>query len=337
MRKYFSITLVMLFLVSGVSSNGFAQNRNHEKLAQSGMQFLSIITDAYSAGLGGAVFTNTRLKSMSLFFNPSCMAAVENKFDFSISRSNWIADINFNSFSFSIRPFKGKYGVFGISFISVDYGEVIGTMVDKTTPQGYIETGIFTPSAYSLGFGYAKRLTDRFSVGGQIKLVNENLGESNIPLSDGSITESKNQLTPIAYDFGTLFYTGFKSLAFGMSVRNFSPEVKYEDESFQLPLTFIMSISMDLIDLLNLHVVDQSLLLSVDAMHFRSQKEQICIGLDYSIMKLFSLRGGYVTGADEKGLSFGIGLTGFGFTLDYAYTPFNLFDNVQRMTVRFSF
>jgi hypothetical protein len=58
--------------------------------------------------------------------------------------------------------------------------------------------------------------------------------------------------------------------------------------------------------------------------------------LDYRLMNLLSLRGGYMSSNDENGLTFGMGVSYLGICLDYAYTPFGVFDNVQRMTVRFS-
>jgi hypothetical protein len=54
-------------------------------------------------------------------------------------------------------------------------------------------------------------------------------------------------------------------------------------------------------------------------------------------MNVLSLRGGYISSNDESGLTFGIGVSQFNFTFDYAYTPYGIFDNVQRMTARFSF
>ncbi|MBN1997135.1 DUF3308 domain-containing protein, partial [candidate division KSB1 bacterium] len=81
---------------------------------------------------------------------------------------------------------------------------------------------------------------------------------------------------------------------------------------------------------------EQSLYMSIDATHFRSHPEQLIIGLDYTIMKFLSLRGGYVTNNDEDAFSFGLGVSYFGVTIDYAYTPFGVFDHVQRFTARFS-
>jgi len=53
-------------------------------------------------------------------------------------------------------------------------------------------------------------------------------------------------------------------------------------------------------------------------------------------MKFLSLRTGYLTGSDESGVTFGMGISRFGFTFDYAYTPFGVFGTIQRMTLRFS-
>ena len=54
-----------------------------------------------------------------------------------------------------------------MSFVNVDYGELQGTMV-WDNEQGFIDTEIIKPSSLALGIGYAKALSDKFSVGGQI-------------------------------------------------------------------------------------------------------------------------------------------------------------------------
>jgi len=315
-----------------MAATGLTQE--NQKLAQTGMQFLSVESDARAAAIAGAV-TSLELQSGSLFFNPAGMANSRGFVDISISQNQWIADINYNTFSMSVNPAKGQYGVFGLSVQSVDYGDVLGTIV-ADNPEGYVDTQVFNPSALAVGVGYARALSDRFSVGGQVKWVRQSLAESFIPVTDTTKTSIENELTPLAFDFGTLFRTGFKSLAFGMSVRNFSREIKYEEEGFQLPLVFTMGISMDLFDLWTPGGPEQRLYLSVDATHYRSHPEQLLIGLDYNIMDFLSLRGGYVSGNDENDFVFGVGLSRFGFVIDYSYTPFGVFDNVKRITARFS-
>ena len=118
----------------------------------------------------------------------------------------------------------------------------------------------------------------------------------------------KNSIDAAAFDFGILYHTGYKSLDFGMSVRNFSTELKYKEESFQLPLTFKIGISMNMLDLTDLNSDMHSLLLSIDASHPRDFAEQVFVGSEYTFMKTFSLRGGYEFPKDEGGFSAGFGL-----------------------------
>jgi len=258
----------------------------------------------------------------------------------------------------AVNPENGNYGVLGFSLQYVDYGNFIGTVVRTDIEKGYEDVGIFKLYALAAGVGYAKQLTDQFSVGAQIRWARQDLGQSIVPnqnlqipiyaptdtahtsilgYKDSAIAAS-NKLTPLVFDFGTQFKTGIKSLTFGMSVRNFSKEIQYVYEQFQLPLVFTLGISMNLMDLIGDVPMNQSLYMCIDASHYRDHPEQLKIGLEYKVMNLLAIRGGYITNSDESnGLSFGVGVTQFGFAFDYSYTPFGIFNNVQRMTARFSF
>ena len=323
--RYLTLLCCILILFSSAYSQ--------KKLAQTGFQFLSVVSDARGGGLGDAM-TTLDMASSALFFNPAGMARMQNFFDATVSQNGWIADIKHNAFSLAFSPFQGRYGVIGLSAISVDYGDIQGTMV-WGNEQGYIDTEILKPSAFAMGVAYAKALTDKFSVGGQIKYTGQQLGKSDIPYGD-SLKVKKNLAFATAFDFGTIFRTGFKSLAFGMSVRNFSEEIKFEKEGFQLPLTFRIGISMDIFDLVNEEMKTQSLIVSIDAVHPRSYPEQLNIGMEYKLMNMLALRGGYMFNNDEYGPTFGFGVDRFGAHIDYAYTPFGVFDNVQRFSIRFT-
>jgi hypothetical protein len=339
----FILTFVMGCLLL---TNGLAQE--NVKLAQSGFQFLSVVSDARAAAMGEAM-TSLQIGSSAMFFNPAGMADMTGIVDASASINQWIADIRHNSASLAVKPFDGDYGVLGLSLQYVDYGDFYGTRVNPFADQGYDDTGIFSLSAMAFGVGYAKQLTDRFSIGGQVRFVHQDLGESTTAVNIQTFyagTDSayrisdtaqvSNDLNPLVFDFGTQFKTGLKSLVFGMSVRNFSAEYKYGEEAMQAPLTFTLGISMDVMDLAGELPFDQSLYVSVDASHHRDHPEQVKLGLDYRLMDMISLRGGYISSNDESGFSFGVGVTQFGFAFDYAYTPFGLFDKVQRFTARFA-
>lgn len=332
MKKGILWSVVILFSICTMRSILFAQ----EKLAQTGFQFLSIGSVGRASAMG-ETFTTVEGVSTALFYNPAGLARMSHLFDVSVSWNSWIADITHNSLSLAVAPKKAYYGVFGLSFLWVDYGEFLGTMVWNNS-RGFIDTETFTPKAMSIGIGYGKSLTDKFSIGGQIKYVTQSSGRNVVPdvTSDTGLGVNKSVLSVIAFDFGTVYQTGFKSLSFGMSVRNFSQEIKFEQEGFQLPLTFRIGISMNMMDLLDESSDMHSLLVAVDAVHPRSHGEFISLGLEYTLMKLFSLRAGYVSNQDEYNLTYGIGVKKFGLAFDYAYMPCGVFEDVQRVTVRFS-
>ena len=326
MRKVFLGFMMVSFGITVSTPNVYSQ----AKLAQTGFQFLSVGSDARAAAMGEA-FTTVEGQSSALFYNPAGMARLSSVIDMTASHNSWITDINHHAFSIALNPWKGRYGVFGISAVTVDYGEIQGTMVWGNS-EGYIDTEIFNPKAIAIGIGYARYLTDRFAVGGQIKHVAQSLGKSVIP--DEGV--KKNLVSTIAFDFGTIYRTGFKSLSLGMSVRNFSEEVKFEREGFQLPLAFRIGLSMNALDLFIDNPEKHSLLIIMDAVHPRSYPEYIDLGGEYLFMDIFALRLGYMFRQDECGLSMGFGLQKFGFSFDYAYTPFGVFNNVNRFTVRLS-
>lgn len=341
-----SVLVIHTLMATGLYSQDSGGNDGNRKLAQSGFQFLSVVSDARGAGMAEAM-TSLEMGSSALFFNPAGMANMTEFADISVSTNQWLADITHNTLAIAMSPAGGEYGVFGFSLQSVHYGTFFGTRVTNTE-LGFENTGTFELSSIAAGLGYAKRLNDRFSVGGQVRWVRQDLGESVIPSyvivqdSTGAAVQDtvgrrvSNELTPLAFDFGTQFKTGFKSLVFGMSVRNFSKEIKYVEEGFQLPLVFNLGISMNVLDFFEDTGLEQSLYASVDASHYRSHAEQVKIGADYRLMDILSLRAGYKTASDENGFTFGIGINYAGATVDYAYTPYGVFDKVQRLTARFS-
>jgi len=323
----------LVLLLSGAGTAG-----DYKKLAQTGFDFLSVNSDGRASAMAGAV-TALDMGSSALFFNPAGMARLNGFVHLSASNNKWIADIAHNTFSVALSPSQGRYGVFGFSLQLVDYGEVQLTRV-ADNDNSFVDMGTFEPSATAFGLGYARFLTDRFSVGGQIKYVRQDLGENQITTFVSSTEEDtstvENVLSPVAFDFGTQFRTGIKSLVFGMSVRNFSQEVKFAREGFQLPLVFTIGISADLMDWISWGGPKQSLVLAVDANHDRSHPEQVMVGLDYCLMDMLALRGGYVSGGDEDKFSFGVGVAYAGIVMDLAYTPYGIFNQIWRTSIRFS-
>jgi len=165
-KKRSFLTIILLLCLS--STAVFAQ----QKLAQSGFEFLSVVSDARAAAMADAM-TSLKLGSSSLFFNPAGMTELDGVVDVNGSTNKWIADITHNTFGIELNPANGRYGVIGLSFQYVNYGDFYETIVDGSSPQGYDDLGIYRLTAYAAGIGYAKQLTDQFSVGIQVKLLHQ--------------------------------------------------------------------------------------------------------------------------------------------------------------------
>ena len=346
MKRFARIATGCCLLLSAAISPG-AANAQQDKIAQTGMKFLGFSPSPRAAALGDAM-SAMEGDAQNLFYNPAGMAWQRSHASASIATTQWIADIEFYAASLSFRPGDGRFGVFGLSFMNVDFGELEET-IRFDNEQGFLDIGTFNPASWAFGFGYARPLSDRFSVGGHVKYAMESLAESIIGYdTDGEsdYVRSDNSAAAYAFDFGVLYKTGFRSLNFAVNARNFSQEIVYEEESLQLPLTLSIGVSMDVMDLLTdpgagarsrrMH----DLRIALDASNPRDFSEQVKVGGEYSFLQTFSLRAGYAFPTDVQRLSVGVGVRrkfgNGGFSADYSATAFKTFSMAHRISMSFS-
>ena len=315
-----------------------------EKVAQTGMKFLTTSLDARSTALGGAVTADESMNnSTALFYNPAGMARMNGAFHIGGSNVAFIEDITYNALSVAFQPQGGNYGVFGFTWMALDYGDIERT-ARADTDAGFVRLGTFSPTAMAVGLAYARSFTDRFSVGAHVKIATQDLGAQPESIDDsGSATNRDFKESTVAVDFGVLYNTGFRSLTLGMSARNFSQEVTYVSESFELPLTFQIGLAMDLVDFTSMDPNVHAIHFAIDAQRPRDFEEHVKVGVEYSFMNILSLRGGLAEAFvqdQERGFSLGAGLN-FNIsetmhaTFDYSYTDFGVFDAVNRLSLSF--
>ncbi len=334
------LAALAVFTAPGAFAQITTEDVGTDKLAQTNFKFLEISVHPRAAAQSDAITASEFASSAAMFYNPAAMGWMENRFSAGFGITNWIADITYNTASAAVRT---NYGVFGASLLFADYGGgIIGTIA-ATNERGYQEYGELNvsnpePSAMAIGLGYGVAVTDRFGVGGNAKYVLQDLSEA-ILSSDGT-TES-NSTSTVAFDFGLMYRTGFRSLNLAMSVRNFARELRYVQENFELPLTFNVGVSMNVLDLTAMDPNVHALRFSLEAERPRDFSEQIKAGGEYTFMDMVSVRAGYTYPTDEQSVSLGGGLkydtSAVGFSADYAYTAFGLFGAVHRMGVSLSF
>jgi len=343
MRKLSIGFLVLALLCFTIAVPASAKMK---KLAQAGMTFLSIGSSARATAMGEA-FNNVEGDPASAFYNPSGLAYIDKGAAY-FSYIKWIADMNVMDLAASYRA--GEYGVFGITFRTVDYGEVYGTKIDETVPEGYSEVDVGDIGAYAFGITYARKLTDRFSLGVGLKFAFQKLGKHEAwragkPL--GTVTEESVSTIDSgfpwgAFDLGFGYETGIKSLKLTASVRNFSKQLLYQNERFQLPLTFEIGLSMDPFDLIpGLETPKgHKVLLAVEGVDPRDKPEDYQFGLEYTLYDMISLRIGRrdATQSAGSGLCAGAGfklsLGGISGRLDYSYSDFgDVLGGVSRVSL----
>ena len=324
----FLLTIILL-----ISSFSFSQV-DLDKTAQSTMNFLLVSTSPKASALGDA-YTNIGSGSESMFYNPAGLTDMKTQFDLNINYTGWIADINY--LSGSIAWNLNDYGVVGINLLTVDYGVINGTSLTlERNELGYIDDGeVSNVGAYSIGLSYARAISQEFSIGGNVKLVGQNLGVS--VLQTGTVD---NNASKLSFDAGVKYRTSFKGFTFGMSIRNFATNIKREIYDEQLPLIFAAGIAINLMDVVYPDH-ENPLFVAVDFLHQNNYSERVNLGAEYKFLDMIALRGGYQTNRDLASWSGGVGLsqTLFDYDLEvnYSYSRFEIFDSVSRLSLHVSF
>lgn len=336
-----SISALSLFAqtdLGGVGQNGVGL----KKTGQTTFNFLQIIVSPKASAMGNA---STALSQgvESIFMNPAGLPEMASDFEFFVSSTQWIAGIKYLAGAVAWKT--DLYGSIGLSYIAVDYGTIQGAALvpsdqTGTNPDGYIITGdIKNVGAYSFGLTYVKDVTPKFAIGGTIKYVGQQLGQS--VDDEGNVVD--NDVNKLAFDMGVKYFLGIESLRLGMSMRNFSTFVRYHSFSSPLPLIFSVGLGMNLMDIINKDISkENALVLSSELVHPNDYTSRINTGLEYTFMNFVSLRAGYVTNHDICSWSGGIGLAtsiigDSKIKLDYSYSNTEYFDAVNRFAITVGF
>ncbi len=334
--KYMLTAAIALFFAGGL----FAQSL---KTGTTASEFLKIGVGPRAIGMGSA-FTATSDDITALYWNPGGLANLNSNQAF-FNHVNWIADINYDYAALAVNV--PDFGVLG-SFVSIlTTNDMSVRTIER--PEGTGE--FFTYSTLAIGLSYARRLTEQFSIGFNVKYISENLWHMNS--------------TGFAMDIGTLYKIPIlNEMRIAASISNFGTKMKLtgrdilsvkqvgagsspnlidtdlELDSYDLPLLFRIGAAVDVVKSSSNRIT-----VGVDAIHPNDHSEYINTGLEYSWNETIFIRGGYNSLFEldtEKGLTLGFGLK---YTvidlvkigLDYAYQDFGRLNNVQYFSLGINF
>jgi len=340
MRRYVILLIPCLLLLFGspdlTHGQSYGPGVSTKKTGQATMTFLQVSLSPRASSLGNA-YSAVGTGAEAIFYNPAAVTEFDGNIQAFVTNTRFIADINHIAGALAFQ--LGRAGTMGLSFQSVDYGEIIHTSIltqgsFQTNPQGYVEHGTLdNVGAYAVGATYARQITQKFSIGGNVRYVGQNLGTAE-PTDTTSLEFGKNKFV---YDMGVKFNTGFKSFQFGMSMRNFATAVQFQEISNQLPLTFALGGSVDLMDFVDESMENQSLLLTVEFTHPNNYAERTMAGVEYTFMQMFSIRAGYRNNSDVTDFHAGFGVSpeiaGKEISIDYSYSQsIEYFDAITRIS-----
>ena len=346
--------MIFLFIVVFVGALQ-VWSQDISRVGTAAAQFLKLGVGARTGGLGEAAVTIPG-EVTGLYWNPATIAPID-RTSMAFSRNELYADMSYN-FIGIVQPL-GNGSAIGVSAIFLDTGEMEITTLSH--PEG-TET-YFNWASYCFGLSYSRYVTDRLSLGGTVKYIQE--GAYHLKAST------------IAIDLGSLLDTGILGMKMGMALSNFGSDMRLEGpslkvshdrwptnpgtipndaylktEKYPLPLMFRIGLSMELIGTEGQIGISNNnrLFIAVDAYDPNDALMRANFGMEYQWRDIFYLRAGYRGLAVEKdeydsyntsSYTFGGGLAYdlkfASFRVDYAFTDFQLLGSGHLFTLMLSF
>jgi len=279
-----------------------------------------------------------------MYWNPAGLAKISRQSVYGTYTSLY-AGIQHGYVAYGMQIGRSDY--FGVHITYLNSGEMEVTTLEF--PEGTGE--FFSVSDLAIGVSYARKLTDRLSVGGTAKLINETIW--------------REKASTFGFDIGSQFDTGILGIKLGMAITNFSTTFKFDGpdlnidvdtdpnyegnpetearlntEEWSLPLVFRMGILVDLLGP-NSEIAknpNHRISFSFDANDPLDHYLRFNTGLEYAYNELLAFRMGYHLNYDETTFSAGIGLNldinSMPLNIDYAIVNYGTLGFINQVSIQ---
>ncbi len=312
------LLILILFIFGGFVYGQILPNLGGQRAGISALAFLKNVVSPRMAGMGGMQIS-LQGDAYSWSYNPATAANLTST-AFAAANTFYFAGIN-QFYASVIVPTRseGAWGGFANALSS-------GAMKKRTEfqPDG---TGEYFYASYAAaGFSYAKKLSDKFNYGMQLKYVNETL--------DRFVTHT------VLVDMGFFYKTDFKDLQFAVVLYNFGPnsrissknsEINVNTENYPPPTLFSMGISF-----VPRQTETSRIVVGMQLNHPSDEAENLRFGAEYDYRNFLFLRLGWQLNVQDRSFpTAGVGLKSrmgkHPLKLDYAFTPHNYMGIIHRI------
>ncbi len=340
------IKFICILLLLGLVAQGVVYAGGGNRNGTAGATELLIPVGARGVAMSGANLTHASGVE-GMFWNPAALSRSDYNTTVMFSQMSYIADIGVSYAAFGTN-IEGL-GSIGLSLKTLSMDEIAITTVDKPDGNGQF----FKPQFVTIGFTYARLLSDRISVGATVNYVSEKL---DLVSASG-----------LAFNLGVTYKNlgNINGLSFAMAIKNLGPQMQFdgtslyhtatasdlerssnlykiETASFELPSTLELGLGYDL--KIN---AQNSLIVNAVFQNSNFYGDEYRAGLEYSYNNMFFVRAGY-SGMETMpedsqiaGLTAGAGINydlgGLAFKFDYAYRDVKFFSANHVFTLQFGF
>jgi len=280
------------------------------KPGEAGAPFLRIGMGARASAMGEA-FTGVAGDASAVFWNPAAMSPLQGTHVL-LAHNEYIQTVRLEQGAITHET---ELGTIGLSFT--------GLYMDDLERRENVPTAVplGTFSVYDLAFAaaYSRYITPNLTVGVSVKPVYQRIDDLSA--------------SGLAVDAGLYHITRMRGVTFSAVVGNIGRPMKFDQQEFALP-RYVKVGGAYRRDIPRLQ---SHLLAAVDAMFPNDDGVRTHWGVELDYQHRLFLRGGYKSGYDSAGATFGVGVTHRQFSLDYAFLNMsNNLGNSHRFSVGIS-
>lgn len=283
-RRLLPLALLALLLAPGAAAQ--------DKVATTAAQFLSLGVGSRGTAMGSAHVASVEGPS-GVYWNPAAIAWMTTS-GAEFSQSAWLVGSRLQHAAVVLH--LGAAGRLGFSLTSLAYGETEVTTIERPDGTGQM----WDASDLALGVTFARTLTDRFSVGGTVKYVRQQIWNES---AEGA-----------AIDLGVVYETGVRGIRLAASMANFGTDMRLagpdlrraidiapgqagsnprlganlEVDAWPMPLVFRVGLAGTPIA-----TRDHRLLVTLDGNAPSDQAQSASFGAEYAFRDLVFLRAGW--------------------------------------------